>query len=61
MAEQTTDQDERDEEVRRLTPKSDSEDSDLRIDLSSGTSGYTRVDWRHDAVVRPDKSTPGDE
>jgi hypothetical protein len=60
MAERITDQDERDEEMRRA-PKADPEDSDLRIDLSEGTDGATRIDWRDDAVVRPGKAEPREE
>jgi hypothetical protein len=60
MAEQKTDPGERDEEMRRA-PKSEPEDSALRIDLSPGTDGATRIDWRDDAVVRPGRSEPRDE
>ncbi len=59
MVEQKTDPEERDEEMRRA-PKSDPEDSDLRIRLSEGTAGATRIDWRDDAVVRPGKAEPRD-
>jgi len=60
MPEPITDPDERDEEMLRA-PKSDPKDSDLRIDLSEGTDGATRIDWRDDAVVRPGKAEPREE
>ena len=60
MSERITDPEERAEELTRA-PKSDPEDADMRIDLSEGTDGATRVDWRDDAVVRPGKAEPREE
>ena len=60
MSERITDPDERAEELTRA-PKSDPEDADMRIDLSEGTDGATRIDWRDDAVVRPGKAEPREE
>ena len=60
MAERITDPDERAEELTRA-PKSDPEDADMRIDLSEGTNGATRIDWRDDAVVRPGRAEPREE
>jgi len=57
MAEHLTDPDERAEELTRA-PKSDPKDAAPRIDLSEGTDGATRIDWRDDAVVRPGKAEP---
>ena len=52
--EQITDPDERAEQLTRA-PKSDPEDADMRIELSEGTGGATRIDVADDAVVRPGK------
>jgi len=60
MSERITDPEERAEELTRA-PKSDPEDADMRIDLSEGTDGATRIDWRDDAVVRPGKAEPREE
>ena len=60
MVERITDPDERAEVLTRA-PKADPEDANPRIDLSEGTDGATRIDWRDDAVVRPGRSEPRDE
>jgi len=52
--EQITDPHERAEQLTRA-PKSDPEDADMRIELSEGTDGATRIDVADDAVVRPGK------
>ena len=57
--EQITDPEERAEELTRA-PKSDPEDADLRIELSEGTDGATRIDVADGAVVRPGRPDRAD-